>query len=179
MFLVACSLILPKSMQASASILLFLRSRMSGNPIMFGWKGCSGYTFLAPSLSLCEHSLFLQSRISGNPVMFGWKGAVMEGFIFGGKVKSMALGISLTKINLADIIMKLFRKRLSNCWLTELNVCKFLLKRTLEGDGSSFTKFARGPTKETLFTLLQKFLLSSDYIKIGERYTPKQRNWTK
>ena len=82
----------------------------------------------------------------------------MEGFIFGDKVKSMALGISLTKINLADIIMKLFRKRLSNCWLTELNVCKFLFQRTL-GGRYFFLNLYRRQRKKLIYYPVPEFFL--------------------
>lgn len=57
-------------------------------------------------------------------MLFGWKGAALEGFIFGEEEKNMALGISLQKIRLDEIVMKLFKKRLSCKWLTELNVGK-------------------------------------------------------
>ena len=57
-------------------------------------------------------------------MLFGWKGATLEGFIFGGEEKSMALGIALQKIRLDEIVMKLFKKRLNSKWLTELNVGK-------------------------------------------------------
>ena len=62
--------------------------------------------------------------MSGNPVLFDWEGAKLEGFIFGDETKNMALGISLAKIRLDEIVMKLFKKKLKSTWLTELDVCK-------------------------------------------------------
>ena len=60
-------------------------------------------------------------------MLFGWDGAAIEGFIFGEKEKNMALGIALQKIRLDEIVMKLFKKRLSCKWLSEINVGKINL----------------------------------------------------
>ncbi len=55
-------------------------------------------------------------------MLFDWEGAHLEGFISGGSSKDMALGISLAKVRLDEIVMKLFKKKLKNTWLTEVNI---------------------------------------------------------